>query len=86
MFEGFIYFFNSNFYCQIKKFLFSRYWAGGLTFFDVSFLTPKDIVYVTLPIYHANGAVIGIGSSIVSGATVGKLNLNSNLSIINLIN
>jgi len=52
----------------------------------VSFLTPKDIVYVTLPIYHANGAVIGIGSSIVSGATVGKSNLNSNLSIINLIN
>jgi len=50
----------------------SRYCAGGMTFFDVSFLNKTDIVYVTLPIYHANGAVIGIGASIVSGATVGK--------------
>ena len=45
--------------------------AGGLTFFDICFLKPNDVVYVTLPIYHANGAVIGIGASIVSGATVG---------------
>jgi acyl-CoA synthetase (AMP-forming)/AMP-acid ligase II len=28
------------------------------------------VVYVTLPIYHGNGNVIGVGSAIVSGATV----------------
>ena len=43
-----------------------------MTFFDICFFKKSDIVYVTLPIYHANGAVIGIGASIVSGATVGN--------------
>lgn len=46
----------------------SRYCAGGFVFFHTSGLKPaRDIVYVTLPIYHANGAIIGVGASIVAG-------------------
>ena len=46
----------------------SRYIAGGLVFFRTSGLKPaRDNVYVTLPIYHANGAIIGVGAAIVSG-------------------
>lgn len=46
----------------------NRYCAGGFTFFESSGLDRKrDIVYVTLPIYHANGAIIGVGAAIVSG-------------------
>lgn len=48
----------------------SRYCGGGVVFYDFANLNDKDIVYVTLPIYHANGAMIGVGNSIVSGATV----------------
>lgn len=49
----------------------NRYCAGGFTFFETSGLKrDKDIVYLTLPIYHANGAIIGVGAAIVSGATV----------------
>lgn len=49
----------------------SRYCAGGLVFFLSSGLNKdRDIVYVTLPIYHANGGIIGVGAAIVSGATV----------------
>ncbi len=48
----------------------SRYCSGGILFYEIANLNPADIVYVTLPIYHANGAIIGIGNSIVSGATV----------------
>ncbi len=48
----------------------SRYCSGGLLFYEIAGLNQADIVYVTLPIYHANGAIIGVGMSIVSGATV----------------
>jgi solute carrier family 27 fatty acid transporter 1/4 len=47
-----------------------RYCAVGFIFFDLSKLTRADIVYVTLPIYHANGALIGVGAAVISGATV----------------
>ncbi len=48
----------------------NRYSAGGLSFFDAARLSTSDIVLVTLPIYHATGAIIGVGASLVSGATV----------------
>ena len=48
----------------------SRYCAGGTLFHSVARLSGGDVVYVTLPIYHANGAIIGVGGAIVAGATV----------------
>jgi solute carrier family 27 fatty acid transporter 1/4 len=48
----------------------NRYSAGGFSFFDAARLSTDDVVLVTLPIYHANGAIIGVGASLVSGATV----------------
>lgn len=30
----------------------------------------EDVVYVTLPLYHTNGGVLGVGQMIASGATV----------------
>jgi acyl-CoA synthetase (AMP-forming)/AMP-acid ligase II len=48
----------------------NRYTSGGFSFFDLAQLNTKDVVMVTLPIYHANGIIIGMGSALVSGATV----------------
>ncbi|CAF0850315.1 unnamed protein product [Brachionus calyciflorus] len=48
----------------------NRYSAGGLTFFKSAYLTKEDRVYVALPLYHANGGIIGLGSALISGATV----------------
>lgn len=48
----------------------NRYLAGGFTFYDSSYLNSSDRVYVTLPIYHAVGGVIGVGAALVSGSTV----------------
>ena len=47
-----------------------RFLAAGYTFFTVGKLRSDDVVYCTLPIYHANGGLIGIGMALVSGATV----------------
>jgi solute carrier family 27 fatty acid transporter 1/4 len=48
----------------------SRYLPGAFSFFIGANLTHNDTVLVTLPIYHANGIIIGVGASLVSGATV----------------
>ena len=29
-----------------------------------------DIIYVTLPIYHTNGGVLGVGQMILGGSTI----------------
>ena len=50
----------------------SRYVGAGFAFFDSAKLNSDDKVYVALPIYHGNGCFLGIGSAIISGATVGK--------------
>jgi acyl-CoA synthetase (AMP-forming)/AMP-acid ligase II len=44
--------------------------AGGYSFFDAAQLTTDDVFLVTLPIYHSNAGVIGIGATVISGATV----------------
>jgi solute carrier family 27 fatty acid transporter 1/4 len=33
-------------------------------------ITPADILYTTLPLYHTNGGVLGIGQAVLFGATV----------------
>ena len=49
----------------------SRYCAGGFVFFKTRGLRPdRDIFYVTFPIYHGNGSIIGMGAAFVSGATL----------------
>lgn len=32
--------------------------------------TPEDVVYITLPLYHTNGGVLGLGQMLFSGCTV----------------
>lgn len=46
----------------------SRCCAGGLTFFRMASFRTDDVVYITLPLYHATGGIIGIGAALVSGA------------------
>lgn len=48
----------------------SRYFGAALSFFIAANMTPDDRLYVTLPIYHGTGGVIGIGAAIICGATV----------------
>ncbi|RNA44931.1 long-chain fatty acid transport 4 [Brachionus plicatilis] len=48
----------------------SRYYGGASTFFRAAGLGANDVVYVTLPIYHGNGTLLGIGSAITVGSTV----------------
>jgi acyl-CoA synthetase (AMP-forming)/AMP-acid ligase II len=48
----------------------SRYHAGAVTFYTAARLKPHDIVMITLPIYHSNGGVIGVGAALVNGNTV----------------
>ena len=33
-------------------------------------INSDDIIYVTLPIYHTNGGVLGVGQMILGGSTV----------------
>jgi solute carrier family 27 fatty acid transporter 1/4 len=47
-----------------------RYIAGGFTFYEVAGFTDKDTFLVTLPVYHSNAGVIGLGSALICGATV----------------
>lgn len=48
----------------------SRYHAGAVTFYTAARLTSNDVIYVTLPIYHSNGGVIGVGAALIKGNTV----------------
>jgi solute carrier family 27 (fatty acid transporter), member 1/4 len=48
----------------------SRYCGAGFTFYHAARLNKNDVIYITLPIYHSNGAMIGLGTSLVSGVTV----------------
>lgn len=49
---------------------YNRYMAGGLTFSKSAYLGSQDRLYVALPLYHANGGIIGMGTALVSGVTV----------------
>lgn len=48
----------------------NRYIAGGFSFFKSAKLSTEDIFYVTLPIYHSNAGIIGLGAGLVSGCTI----------------
>ncbi len=48
----------------------SRFLNMGLGFGGAVQATPKDRVYVTLPLYHATGGVGGVGAALMSGAAV----------------
>lgn len=48
----------------------SRLYGGSSGFFRIADLdASSDIVMCSLPIYHANGTMLGVGSAICSGAT-----------------
>lgn len=48
----------------------NRYIAGGFSFFDSARLSTDDVFLVTLPVYHSNAGVLGLGAALISGATV----------------
>lgn len=48
-----------------------RYLAGAYMFGSATMeATPRDIIYLPLPLYHSNAIIIGFGSALVSGAAV----------------
>jgi solute carrier family 27 fatty acid transporter 1/4 len=47
----------------------SRYFGAGFVFFEAAGLKDDDIVYIALPIYHSNGGMIGLGTTLVRGNT-----------------
>jgi fatty-acyl-CoA synthase len=48
-----------------------RWYAGGLAFGFFSLgLTPADIVYCALPLYHSNGSIVAFSSSFQNGAAL----------------
>ncbi|MEY4508698.1 MAG: hypothetical protein RLZZ450_820 [Pseudomonadota bacterium] len=50
----------------------NRRWLGGAYLFGLSMLqgSQRDIIYLPLPLYHSNACMIGLGSSLVTGAAV----------------
>jgi acyl-CoA synthetase (AMP-forming)/AMP-acid ligase II len=50
----------------------NRRWMAGAYLYGVAVMqgTPRDIIYLPLPLYHSNAAIIGVGSALVSGAAV----------------
>lgn len=49
----------------------NRYYAGAISFFTLAALNRwRDKIYVALPLYHANGVIIGCGPALIIGATV----------------
>ena len=48
----------------------SRYFGASYVFLEAAGLGNDDIVYVSLPIYHGNGGMIGCGTVLVRGNTV----------------
>jgi len=48
-----------------------RWYSAGLAFGYYGLaLTPSDVVYCALPLYHSNGALIALGSAFVNGAAL----------------
>ncbi len=48
-----------------------RYLAGAYMFGGAAMeATPRDIIYLPLPLYHSNAIIIGFGSALISGAAV----------------
>lgn len=50
----------------------NRRWMAGAYLFGIAMMqaTPRDIIYLTLPLYHSNAAIISLGASLVSGAGI----------------
>ena len=48
----------------------SRFWYMATAPHMLPGLTSDDVVYVSLPIYHSNGGVIGVGQALLRGCTV----------------
>jgi len=50
----------------------NRRWLAGAYLFGLAMMqaTPRDIIYLTLPLYHSNAALIAVGSALVSGAGI----------------
>jgi acyl-CoA synthetase (AMP-forming)/AMP-acid ligase II len=47
-----------------------RYIAGGFTFYEAAGFNDKDVFLVTLPVYHSNAGVLGMGCTMICGGTV----------------
>jgi solute carrier family 27 fatty acid transporter 1/4 len=48
----------------------NRYCTGAALFYPCGKLNKNDIIYVTLPLYHANAHMIGVGCALLAGVTI----------------
>jgi fatty-acyl-CoA synthase len=50
----------------------NRRWMGGASLFGLTMFqaTTRDILYLPLPLYHSNAAIISLGTSLVTGAAI----------------
>jgi fatty-acyl-CoA synthase len=50
----------------------NRRWLSGAYLFGLSMMqgSQRDIIYLPLPLYHSNAAIIALGSSLVTGAAI----------------
>eukprot|EP00586_Coscinodiscus_wailesii_P002354 CAMPEP_0172480212 /NCGR_PEP_ID=MMETSP1066-20121228/5255_1 /TAXON_ID=671091 /ORGANISM="Coscinodiscus wailesii, Strain CCMP2513" /LENGTH=358 /DNA_ID=CAMNT_0013241341 /DNA_START=23 /DNA_END=1095 /DNA_ORIENTATION=+ len=47
-----------------------RFHAGGQFFSTIAGLTPLDVIYCALPLYHSAGGMMGVGGCVQSGAAM----------------
>lgn len=55
---------------KASKISHSRFYIGSLPYGIMCNLTPRDVVYTTLPLYHSAGGMLGVGSAIRCGCTM----------------
>ncbi len=50
----------------------NRRWVGAAYLFGAALMeaTSRDVIYLPLPLYHSNAAMIGLGASLATGAAV----------------
>ncbi|HEX5660332.1 MAG TPA: AMP-binding protein, partial [Polyangiales bacterium] len=50
----------------------NRRWMGGALLFGLTMFqaSTRDILYLPLPLYHSNAAIIGMGTSLVTGCAI----------------
>lgn len=56
--------------CLVIQLSFDRFIMLAGIFSIIVRIRHDDVVYVTLPLYHSNGGVVGMGQMLVYGSTV----------------
>jgi acyl-CoA synthetase (AMP-forming)/AMP-acid ligase II len=48
----------------------NRFCVGSSLFYPMAKLNPDDRIYITLPLYHGNGGIIGVSCCLLGGVTI----------------